>query len=412
MSRTNLPRLQAFRYRKPLKAPNPIIPLHGMTLYTNQPRLPGIIVSISLLLAAGLAVYEHPQIKQWVDESRRKIAFALHNIGDDLHPSTSQRRDYFQDASTSEDDSPEAVERRRKARQEILERGRMIEERRRSQQAKSTKSRSFDDIVDEGGNLKPDATQGTSTAAENHTEQLGLRNRNTEAQGAALGSAFANPFTDEAYHGDFPAAIAPAQTFSQRSRSSSTATLPASPVPPPKESLNPFSSPSELLPQNPPPVPPKEPLNSPPSEYTSQKPQPRLLIDTDDISNHPSEALVDLTPTTSASSIANDLSEIDQQSHPSNHSQSNFWSVHEWAENSSAPAHFYTPPRSEAAADDHHEDRVESRTISGDERSETGSAERVSRVGSMSDMDFVSEVGGISTPGSWTEVGSQVSEEC
>ncbi|KAL8929230.1 MAG: hypothetical protein Q9208_001313 [Pyrenodesmia sp. 3 TL-2023] len=376
----------------------------------------GIIVSISLLLAAGLAVYEHnPQIKQWVDESRRKIAFALHNLGDDLDPPTSPRGNSFRDASTREDESAEAVERRRKARQEILERGRMMEERRRSQQARSTKSKSFDDLVDEGGKLKPNAMQATTTAAETHVEQPGLRIRIHEAQGAALGSMLANPFTDEAHLEDFSAAAAPDYTTTQYSRSSSTATLPTSPVPPPKEPLEPFNpSTFDHIPQSPPPVPPKEPLSDSSAQFPkfpSENKQPRLLVDTDDISNHPSEALLDLTPTTSASSVPADFSEINNHSHPSNHSDPDFWSVHEWAENNSGPARFYTPPRSEVAAGEPDEDRDDSRSSSGDITSETGKGERISRTGSVSDMSVMSEVGGISTPGSWTEVGSQVSED-
>ncbi|KAL8973024.1 MAG: hypothetical protein Q9197_002521 [Variospora fuerteventurae] len=362
------------------------------------PLAKGIIVSISLLLAAGIAVYENPQIKQWVDESRRKIAFALHNLGDDFDPPPSQRRNTFRDASTREDDSPEAVERRRKARQEILERRRMMEERRRSQQARSSRTRSFDDLVDEGGKLKPDSAQANTTAAESHADQPGLRNRNAESQGAALGAALAGPFTDEAYCENFSASASGHHSYTRHSRSSSTATLPASPAPPP--------------------VPPKEPLNPSPFEDRSQSPRPRLLIDTEDLSNHPSEALVDLTPTTSAASVAADFSELDQASHPSSHSQTNFWSVHEWAENNSAPVqfytppvHFYTPPRSEAAAGESHRDTEEGSSSVGDERSETGSGERVGRVGSISDMDFMSEAGGVSTPSSWTEVGSQVSED-
>ncbi|KAL8762110.1 MAG: hypothetical protein Q9184_001826 [Pyrenodesmia sp. 2 TL-2023] len=379
------------------------------------PLAKGIIVSISLLLAAGLAVYEHnPQIKQWVDESRRKIAFALHNLGDDLDPPISSRGNSFRDASAREDESAEAVERRRKARQEILERGRMMEERRRSQQARSIKSKSFDDLVDEGGKLKPEAMETTSTAAETHVEQPGLRNRSHEAQGAALGSMLANPFTDEAHLEDSSAAAAPDHTTTQRSRSSSAATIPASPVRPPKEPLEPFDqSTSDHLPQSPPPVPPKEPI----PDLSAQLPrfsfenQARLLVDTDDISNHPSEAHVDFTPATSASSVAADLSELDHHPHPSNHSQSDFWSVHEWAENNSGPVRFYTPPRSEAAADEPDEGKDDSRSSNGDATSETGTGERISRVGSVSDMSIMSEVDGINTPGSWTEVGSQVSED-
>ncbi|KAL8942775.1 MAG: hypothetical protein Q9216_001460 [Gyalolechia sp. 2 TL-2023] len=354
------------------------------------PLAKGIIVSISLLLAAGLAVYEHPQVKQWVDESRRKIAFALHNLGDDLDPPSPHGRNPSQDASTREDNSPEAAERRRRARQEIMERGRMMEERRRSQQTQTTKSRSFDDLVDEGGNLKPEVTQGATSATEPQSEQWGLRNRNNELHQKALHNPFADPFIGGAHLDNGTIYTAAVHASTQRSRSSSTATLPASPAPPP--------------------VPPKEPLIPSSSEVAPQTSQPRLLIDTDDVSNHPSEALVDFTPTTSTSSAA-DLSELHQQSYPSTHSQTNFWSVHEWAENNSTRAQFYTPPRSEAALGEQDEEVEETRSSDEDGRSEIGSGERISRIGSISDMDVMSEVSGIDTQGSWSEVGSRVSED-
>ncbi|KAL8966620.1 MAG: hypothetical protein Q9183_003288 [Haloplaca sp. 2 TL-2023] len=375
------------------------------------PLAKGIIVSISLLVAAGLAVYENPQVKQWVDENRRKIAFALHNLGDDFDPYSHSRRNSSQDASTREYDTAEAVERRRQARQEILERGRRMEERRRSKQAGSAKSRSFDDLVDGEGNLKTDATQATSSAAEPKAGQSGLRNRNHEASGVALGTEAANPFADEACLGDLSENTIPVQTSTHRSRSSSTATLPANPLPPavpPKEPIEPIASP---------PVPPKTPLDSSPSPFAPAiQQQPRLLIDTDDLSNHPSEALVDYTPTTSApSSAADDLSELDQQAHPSSHqSDSNFWSVHEWAESNTAPAQFYSPPRSEAApAGNTNANRIEEGANREEgQDSETESIEQISRFGSESDMDVMSEMSGMDTPpGSWSEVASQVSED-
>ncbi|KAL8712022.1 MAG: hypothetical protein Q9220_003718 [cf. Caloplaca sp. 1 TL-2023] len=359
--------------------------------------IPGFVLSISLLLAAGLAVYENPHVKQWVDESRRKIAIALHSLGDDVEPSpSSHRRTPSEDASMREDTSAEAIERRRKARQEILDRGRMMEERRKARQASSdVNSRSFDDIVDKEGNLKYYPAQATTSAAEPQPEQSGLRNRNLEAHGAALGTAFGNPFADEAHLEDLSSSTAPLHRSTLRSRSSSTATLPAS--------------------SNPPPVPPKEPLDPVPSQATPQAPQqPRLLIDTDDISNHPSEALVNLTPTTSVPSLATDLSELDHHSYPSNNSQTNFWSVHEWAENNTGPAQFYTPPISEAAVGDHggnEEDHLSNANDDDDDQSDTGTGELVSRVGSMSDMDVMSVVSGVSTPSGWTEMGSQVSED-
>ncbi len=251
--------------------------------------------------------------------------------------------------------------RRWKARQEILERGKMMEERRKSKQDSTTgNARSFDDLVDKDGALKrEEEAAARTTAAETQTEAeaSGLHKRNTEVAGAALGSTLANPFADETHPDAYPAASA--NTPNHLSRSS-TATLPAA--------------------DSPPPVPPKLPLHPP-------QPQPPHLIDTDDTSTHPSEQLIDLTPTTSASSATADL-----ETHP----PSNYWSVHEWAENT-APS-FYSPPQSEAGSQH--------------ENSSQGSGEHASQAGSESDLDVVSEVSeGVRTPGSWTEVGSVVSEE-
>ena len=308
-------------------------------------------------------------MRQWVDESRRKVAIALHSLGDELAPQ-SESRDRSPDASTREDEDPEAVERRRKARQEILERGRMIEERRRSQQEAKGKGKSFDDMVDKDGTLKAEEASATTTATEPQTEESGIRHRNTESQGAALGSTFANPFTDEMCIETSPSTLDHGQDQASEPPSrSATPTLPTSPASPP--------------------VPPK------PAAYQLQ----RLLIDTEEVSNHPSEQLLDLTPTTSASSMNGDLAELNN--HPQL-SRSNYWSVNEWAQHS-APA-FYSPPQSVAGGI---EERMENRT----EPSLIGSGEHASQV-STEDLDVLSDdEARINTPGSWTEVGSQVSED-
>ncbi len=355
----------------------------------------GLIISLSLLLAAGLAIYENEQVRHWVDESRRKVAIALHSLGDEVAPQQSESRDASPDASTREAEDPEAVERRRKARQEILERGRILEDRRRSKRSSQGKT-SFDDLVDKDGSLKAEGTTATTTAAEPQAEESGLRNRHTEFQAAALGSAFANPFADE-MHLDSPAAVQnethnmdvesiPTRRFrTDEMQVDSPPTVRGNTEEPPSRSRTP------TLPISPasPPVPPK------PAAYQPQ----RLLIDTDEVSNHPSESLLDLTPTTSASSAAEDLAELNGNHHSS---QANYWSVNEWAENHAAS--FYSPPRSEAAG-------IEERMENQSERSEVGTGEHASQAG-VEDMEVMSDdEAGISTPSSWTEVGSQVSED-
>lgn len=305
-----------------------------------------------MIFAAGLAVYENPHVRQWVDSSRRKIAIALHSLGDEITP-PSHSRDSSPDASTREDESPEAVERRRKARQEILERGRAMEEKRKSKKEDIGKSQSFDDLVDKDGILLHEKSAPTTTAAELETPESGLRKRNLEINGSAVGATAVNPFADEVHadlHDSCP----------------STPIIPTSPAP------------SHLTPDT----------------------QPALLINTEAASNHPSEALLDLTPTTSASSgFHADLSTLSAnapQSFPTH------WSVHEWAENTTSPGSA-TPPPSERAV-------LEAEEAWGAETPVT--RERLSRTGSETGLDVWSEVGErVSTPGSWTEVGSVVSDD-
>lgn len=339
----------------------------------------GLIITISLLCAAGLAIYENPQVRQWIDESRRKAAIALHSLGNEVAPQ-SESRDASPDASTREDEDPDAVERRRRARQEILERGRIMEERRRSKQAAKGKAKSFDDLVDKDGTLKVEGPTATSSAAEAQSEESGLRHRHTESRAAALGSAYADPFADEMGVPIMDAPPSPQERKLDPISRSSTPTLPALSASPPTLH-NSLASP---------PVPPK------PAAYQPQ----RLLIDMDEVSNHPSEQLLDLTPTTSASPAAADLAELSRHPQPS---PSNHWSVNEWAQNT-APA-FYSPPQSEAAGgiDERMEDHIDG--------SQAGTGEHASQVGSE-DMDIMSDdEARVSTPGSWTEVGSQVSED-
>ena len=316
----------------------------------------GLIISISLILAAGFAVYENPHVRQWVDESRRKIAIALHSLGDEIGPSRSES----EDASTREDDSPEAIERRRRARQEILERGRMMEEKRQAKGGNSKRAKNFDDMVDDQGRLKIPDDVAKTTATDGNPQGENLTHRMTQRNGAAKGAAMANPFADETQM-DFD----PIQT----------------PITVEPEIEQPHSS-GTVMPDLPPGYTPRE--------------QPSLALDTDAVSSHPSDFLVDLTPTTSrASNHSDDLSVLAHEQPP----QPTFYSVNEWAEHSTAS--FYSPPESEAA----------DRQTPGTAQAAPSEAGRRELAECFSDGDVVSELGdGMSTPESWTEVGSQVSE--
>jgi hypothetical protein len=131
----------------------------------------GLIVLAVVVVAAGAAAYENPHIREWLENSRRKIALALHSLGDEINPRVKQPR--RNDPSMREDDTDAAEERRRRAREEIMEKGRIMEERRRrkrsSKNGPSPKG-SFDTLVDKDGMLKKadveDEIRATTTAVE------------------------------------------------------------------------------------------------------------------------------------------------------------------------------------------------------------------------------------------------------
>jgi hypothetical protein len=142
----------------------------------------GLIVLAVIVVAAGAAAYENPQIREWLQNSRRKIALALHSLGDEINPRVKHPR--REDRSMREDETEAAEERRRRARAEIMEKGRLMEEarrKRRSSKGAPSPTGSFDTLVDKDGMLKkgepPDEARATTTAVEPETASEGLTNR-------------------------------------------------------------------------------------------------------------------------------------------------------------------------------------------------------------------------------------------
>ncbi|KAH6629492.1 hypothetical protein C7974DRAFT_434037 [Boeremia exigua] len=168
------------------------------------PLAKGLIIAASVLVAAGIAIYENPQVRQWVDQSRRKIAVALHSLGDDIQP----RRQ-----SESSDDYEERKRRRdeliRMNRNELIRRAREegiavdLDELAKigtedtvlaEQRSRANRSKSFDELVGSDGMLRQD---GTTTGTD--ITQDGLRKRGVAgfAAGTAAAAAMSNPFADD-----------------------------------------------------------------------------------------------------------------------------------------------------------------------------------------------------------------------
>lgn len=236
-------------------------------------------------------------------------------------------------------------------------------EEKKKKERKGANTASFDTLVNEKGSLKEEGA--TTTATETRPEEESLRNRSNGIQDLEKDAAFANPFADT---NEIDASSksnlinvdddqrTPASSHPSRE---STATLP-----------------------------------------TEQAPQTALGPEA--VSNDPSEQLVDLTPTSTSSAFSHDATSSNPHNQPSN-----YWSVNEWAETTSPS--FYSDD-SVVRAHNHNatgaalHERPATPSLA-------GSGEEVGADSSVDgDLDVMSDFAGISTPGTWTEVGSEVSE--
>lgn len=160
----------------------------------------GIILSISIITALGVAVLENPQIQAWLEQQRQKIAELLRSIGEELDPQSRQAAEAFafegktpandeglrREASGSKEaaavatgrslsnastirripvrgpsDPDEAEERRRKGREYLAKRNQQmyeLQQRRKAAKAEGATTppspTSFDSMVDGEGKLR------------------------------------------------------------------------------------------------------------------------------------------------------------------------------------------------------------------------------------------------------------------
>lgn len=117
-----------------------------------------------------------------MNNSRRKLAQALHNLGDEIQP-RSRASPFREDISMTEETGEAAEERRRMAREEILRRSTVFEARRRKKQ-ETPAPNSFDALVDENGSLHPDLldTASGQVAKSTGVDLLGLQSGMSQVQ--------------------------------------------------------------------------------------------------------------------------------------------------------------------------------------------------------------------------------------
>ncbi|KAF2668256.1 hypothetical protein BT63DRAFT_272104 [Microthyrium microscopicum] len=201
----------------------------------SAPLAKGLIIAASIVVAAGLAIYENEQVRLWLDEHRRRIAIALYSLGDGINPNASQEQSPQQEA--------EMAELNRKRRNEIVTRNReelirkaqeegvavdldqltalgILERETASpilpaaglERERSGSNTTFDGMVGHDGKLKRqiqvEEMSETPTASGSSFQpgpDEGMRHRGAGARGFAAGAGsymanpFASPFDDDAH---------------------------------------------------------------------------------------------------------------------------------------------------------------------------------------------------------------------
>ncbi|EQL30099.1 hypothetical protein BDFG_07390 [Blastomyces dermatitidis ATCC 26199] len=347
------------------------------------PLAKGLVITVTILLAAGIAVYESPHVKQWVRNSRRKIAIALHNLGDEINPQErSADRRQAEVISMREELGEEAEARRNKAREEILRRASILEA--RKNKSSSGPTGSFDDLVDKDGRLKAQSKQ---------PQQPLPKAKDIEPQAQASGVQVTNP-----------------DTVHLRSRTCSDLSTSISDVGP-KISAEHRQTILDIIDID----------------------RIRTTLNSETSSHHPSESLVDLTPTSENPAMdfpSFSHSEVQgqgQQEDPT--SQSSYFSLasSQHTEDDEPDFYYARPPRADQnctapphpplyESENPFADQQGSHTIqsvssapsiaSSFSHIQNNAFERMSD-GTLSELESVHD--GTHTPASWSEVGSVVS---
>ncbi|KIW14304.1 hypothetical protein PV08_07086 [Exophiala spinifera] len=342
----------------------------------------GLIIAATIVVAAGIAAYENPEVRAWIDRTRHKIAMGLHNLGDEIGPKKSSRPHRpSNDASMHEEQGESAELRRRAAIAEIMERGRIMEERRKRRKLSGQESRtpSFDTLVDDNGILIQDMV-GTQSG--------------TQAQSSAV-EPVAQPDVLRARGG-----LSEVRKGSPGAQQSAEASLPMTQSP-----INPFEPADSSAFESRYEREMREAWNIPLSDR-------RIEIPT----SHPSESLVELTPTTE------NAPDPDYSIPTAEYLHQRFAQPEYFSAVASNSSHTFSDHESQ------HEPSAESRRLShpsGLDSFSPHASNTSSRAptidGSLSSIhaseaedgedDLLSEIGdGIRTPASvWTEVGSTVS---
>lgn len=161
------------------------------------------IVAASVAVAAAIAIYEIPEVRRAAEDLRRRIAIALHSLGDNFDPNREPRFNRPEDAEGfyESHDVDADEETRRRQREELMYWNMRREEQQRSQQEPQQRSRgsSFDDFLrPDGAGESGTFVYNTGASAWDADSSNVLRRRgNVEGVRGLNAAILANPFSDE-----------------------------------------------------------------------------------------------------------------------------------------------------------------------------------------------------------------------
>ncbi|ESZ98691.1 hypothetical protein SBOR_0929 [Sclerotinia borealis F-4128] len=386
----------------------------------------GAVIVVTVAVAAAIAVYESPQARQFAEDVRRKIAVALHSLGDEINPNRHQPRfNRPEDAegfmqSSSEVGVVADEDSKRKQREELMywnairmermEKEKPMDEKRPG--SNESRNSSFEAFLQEDPNAgKGTFVYNTGTDVNRQAEE-GLTHRRG-VRGLDRSTIYANPFADE--HG--------IDNEEQQAMDRSLMS---------PEDGEQYESDSEGL----------YSVHEGPTRSRSRQ-STATLAAVEPMTHEDTETLVDISepfnpdPPVSVPTYENMETEPTYTERAQDN-QNPFASIHAWADHTDNTTGFYSPlpvtPRERPAtpiATHHTEttppspgfsdpdysslesldgDRMATPT---DSASLAGSGEEIlhPRSGATSEADVMSVDDGIVTPDSWTEVGSLASED-
>ncbi|GKT45578.1 uncharacterized protein ColSpa_05759 [Colletotrichum spaethianum] len=174
------------------------------------------VIAVSVAVAAAIAIYESPELRRYADDIRRRIAVALHSLGEGIEPGDrppmfnrpEDAQGFLESRGGAESGVDADDETRRRQREELLywnavhlaktEKERIEAEESGSRELPPpgpTRGRSFDDFMQQDQN----GEKGSfvfNTGANVHNDE-GLVRRRYEGVRGLNSSLYANPFADE-----------------------------------------------------------------------------------------------------------------------------------------------------------------------------------------------------------------------